>query len=387
MFLALRDLRFGKGRFALMGAVVALISLLLVMLTGLTAGLGTQNTAAFDRLGSEGVDRLVFGGISGHDPEVSLTQSEITVDQQREWQDAAGVASADALGITQHRIETEAGVTAVSLYGIDPASVDAPDGLADGQIVIGEDTAVDLAIAEGDTVSVAGNEFTVAAVMPTDYSAHSPVVWVALEDWQTATHAAPDVLGTVLAVRFTDAEAAQAAAATSGAAGSAAGSATAAALDPDEVTSAANTAAHTVDATIRDSYAALPAYQSEHGSLTTMQGFLYGISALVVVAFVSIWTIQRTREIAVLKALGASTRWVLRDALIQSGMVLAVGITLGTAAAFGLGLIAQQAVPFSVTTATVAVPAAGMMLLGLLGSAVAVARTVRVEPLVALGGN
>ena len=50
MYLALRDLRFAKGRFALMGGVVALITLLLVLLSGLTAGLGNQSTSAIAAL-------------------------------------------------------------------------------------------------------------------------------------------------------------------------------------------------------------------------------------------------------------------------------------------------------------------------------------------------
>ena len=54
MFLALRDLRFATGRFALMGCVVALISLLLVMLSGLTGGLAHQNTAALDSFDKTG---------------------------------------------------------------------------------------------------------------------------------------------------------------------------------------------------------------------------------------------------------------------------------------------------------------------------------------------
>ena len=39
MFLALRELRFARGRFALMGLVIALIAVLMVMLSGLSAGL------------------------------------------------------------------------------------------------------------------------------------------------------------------------------------------------------------------------------------------------------------------------------------------------------------------------------------------------------------
>ena len=52
VFLAIRDIRFAKGRFAMMGGVVALITLLLVMLSGLTAGLAEQSTSAIGKLGA-----------------------------------------------------------------------------------------------------------------------------------------------------------------------------------------------------------------------------------------------------------------------------------------------------------------------------------------------
>ena len=81
----------------------------------------------------------------------------------------------------------------------------------------------------------------------------------------------------------------------------------------------------------------LPAYSSEHGSLLMMQAFLYGIGALVVIAFLTVWSIQRTREVAILRALGASRGWVLRDALAQSAAVLLGGTALGLVLG-GLGL-------------------------------------------------
>lgn len=76
MFLALRDIRFAKGRFALMGGVVALISLLLVMLSGLTAGLGNQSTSAIADLGKGAagssttapVNQIVFGAPGKNTP-------------------------------------------------------------------------------------------------------------------------------------------------------------------------------------------------------------------------------------------------------------------------------------------------------------------------------
>ncbi|MGV0435788.1 FtsX-like permease family protein [Corynebacterium mastitidis] len=76
---------------------------------------------------------------------------------------------------------------------------------------------------------------------------------------------------------------------------------------------------------MRDSFGGLAAYQSERGSLLSIQGLLYGISALVILAFLSVWTIQRTRDIAVLRALGASRGYVLRDSLGQAALVLSAG--------------------------------------------------------------
>lgn len=50
MFIAWRELRFAKGRFALMGTVIVLITLLVGLLSGLTAGLGQQNISAIQSL-------------------------------------------------------------------------------------------------------------------------------------------------------------------------------------------------------------------------------------------------------------------------------------------------------------------------------------------------
>ncbi len=57
MFLALRDLRHARGRFALMTVVVALITFLVAFLAALTAGLGRASTSAVTDLP---VDRVVF---------------------------------------------------------------------------------------------------------------------------------------------------------------------------------------------------------------------------------------------------------------------------------------------------------------------------------------
>lgn len=375
MFLAIRDIRFAKGRFALMGGVVALITLLLVMLSGLTAGLGDQSTSAIDKLGaatestvpSKSVDSIVFGAPGTNEPKASFTESEITAAQVDSWKNRAGVQDAEALGISQTRFQavadgTGAGTTNVAVFGVAPDGRLAPSRVSADTVVIGKTVARDLSLNTGDRASVGGTELTVGAVVEDQWYSHTSVVWTALPTWAKLAHLTdPEQLGTVAAVTYKDG------------------------ATVDEA--AANVAAHTVSASRTGSFQALGSYKSENGSLTLMQAFLYGISALVIVAFLTVWTVQRTRDIAVLKAMGASGSYVLRDAITQAAIVLLAGAGIGGGIGILGGFFAAKAAPFLVTPATTLLPIIGIIALGLAGAALAVRRVTKVDALIALGGN
>lgn len=377
MFLAIRDIRFAKGRFALMGGVVALITLLLVMLSGLTAGLGDQSTSAIDKLGAGGgsgvaskaADSIVFGAPGATEPKASFTESEITAAQLDSWKNQAGVQDAEALGISQTRFQAVAadtgagtGTTNVAVFGVAPDGRLAPSRVAAGTVVIGKSVAKALSVNTGDRASVGGSELTVSAVVEDQWYSHTSVVWTALPTWSTLAHLTdPEQLGTVAVITYKDG----------------------AAVDE----AAANVAAHTVSASRTGSFQALGSYKSENGSLTLMQAFLYGISALVIVAFLTVWTVQRTRDIAVLKAMGASGGYVLRDAITQAAIVLLAGAGIGGGLGILGGFFAAQAAPFLVNPATTLLPILGIIALGLAGAALAVRRVTKVDALIALGGN
>jgi putative ABC transport system permease protein len=116
-----------------------------------------------------------------------------------------------------------------------------------------------------------------------------------------------------------------------------------------------------------------------------MRGFLFAISALVIGAFFTVWTIQRSGDVAVLKALGASTGFLLRDALGQAVVLLVAGTGLGTAVAAGVGAAVGGTVPFVLDASTVLVPALIMIALGAVGAALSIRRITSVDPLTALG--
>lgn len=370
MFVGWRDILFAKGRFTLIGATVALITLLLVMLTGLTGGLGNQNTESLEKMGA---DRFVFAP-SESGGKASFTDSAVTAGLQDEWQ-AAG-ASATPVGFLTGKVEGN-GATSMSLIAT-PAGSDLAEHTApliqgtepgDGQIALPTSVAEEIGATVGDTVTfsgtdvtVSGTDVTVSGITEDTFYSHTNAGWATTATWQNITHqreleGQDAVLGTVLAVT-----------------GSADYAATAEATGTQALTT-------------RESFAALPVYSSENGSLKTMQGFLYGISALVIISFLTVWTIQRTRDIAVMRALGASRAFLTKDALAQAAVILAVGAALGALVGWGLGTVAAGAVPFQLSALTIAGPAAGIWALGMGGALIALRRVATVDPMIALGGN
>lgn len=373
MFLAIRDIRFAKGRFTLMGGVVALITLLLVMLSGLTAGLGDQSTSAIDKLGSvhgsgvssKAVDRIVFGAPGTSEPKASFTESEVTAAQVEIWKHQGGVEDAEALGISQTRLQAvtvDTGTANVAVFGVEQDGGLAPSRVTADTVVIGDTVAAALSLSAGDKVNAGGTELTVSAIVEDQWYSHTSVVWTALPTWAKLAHLSdPNQLGTVAAITYKDG----------------------ASVDEDT----ANAAANTVSTSRTESFQALGSYKSENGSLTLMQAFLYGISALVIVAFLTVWTVQRTRDIAVLKAMGGSGAYILRDAITQAAIVLLAGAGLGGGLGILGGFFAAQAAPFLITPGTTLLPILGIITLGLAGAALAVGRVTKVDALIALGGN
>ncbi|MHB6910335.1 ABC transporter permease [Streptomyces sp. DB-54] len=358
MFVAWRDLRFAKGRFALMGTVVTLITVLVGLLSGLTAGLGRENTSAITALPA---DHLVFSAPAG-DGKPSFTDSRLPERTVREWAQVPGVRSADPLGIATTKAEGAGGKSAaVSVFGVRPGSRLAPSsGPGDGGVVLSEKAASTLGVRAGDRVALGGRKVAVTAVSGAAMYSHTPVVWASLDDWHRLSGSpggtqAPGA--TVLALSTT---------ATDGLA----------AADRRLDTRTVDTA---------DALTAIGSYSAENGSLQLMRGFLFAISALVIGAFFTVWTIQRSGDVAVLKALGASTRYLLRDALGQAVVLLVLGTGLGTALAAGVGAAVGGAVPFVLDPSTVLVPALIMIALGAVGAALSIRRITSVDPLTALG--
>ncbi|MFZ4842933.1 ABC transporter permease [Mycetocola saprophilus] len=361
MFVAWREIRFARGRFVLIASVVALITILVGFLTGLTAGLAGQNVSAVLGLGA---DRIVFSAPAHGEKDPSFGDSSITAAEAAAWTDAAGVTTAAPLGISQTRLSAGEKRAPAALFGIDPSTAGShflPAGTPmprPGTVVLGEGTAQTLGVHVGDTVSAFGEDLRVSTLIPDTWYAHSSVAWVTLPNWQSIMSAGGQpAWASVLAVSLDSS------------------------AQPDSIDSAT----HTVSRAPIPALLSIESFRSEIGSLLLIVAMLFGISALVIGAFFTVWTIQRGPDIAVLKALGARTGRLVRDTLGQALVVLVAGVGVGMLVTVGLGSLAGGAVPFVLSPLTIGLPALGLILLGLIGGAFALRPVLRSDPLAALG--
>lgn len=398
MFLALRDIVSARGRFSLISFVVGLITVLLVMLTGLTGGLAKHNTSALEALAPE---RYVF---TSDGP--SFQESQVTTSDVQEWQELVDADSqVTPLGTAQTRLEagsamgvavlglpagttvpapvvSGAGAAGTEIAGATGTGVAAEAGadsaapqeaqepqdviLGEDGIVVSHEIVAEAGVQPGETVEIGGVEQPVSAVVADEHYSHQPVVWASTQVWQQISRAHDDVVGTVLAVDTRDRHAG--------------------ALRDEEWQDAEYQTGDSA-ATVEDSFSGLAAYQSEQASLQLIQMLLYAISALVTVAFLSVWTIQRSRDLSVLRALGASPGYVWKDAMGQAAVVVGIGVVLGAGVGWAAGVWAGGSVPFDLQWTTIVVPAAGIWVLGMCGALVATRRVKKIDPASALEGK
>lgn len=365
MFLAWRDLVVARGRFLLVGSVIALLALLSTLLSGLATGLVDDGISGLRALP---VTHLAFQ----HGADSSFSRSTLTPEMAAEF--AVDGVEPTPVGVSFVNATSARGTSIdVALFGVDPggflaAESAAPAGTAgrapaptiDRGLVLSDELRDEVEV--GETFTIVGSDLSLPVVGFTfggSYG-HVPIAFTSLETWQRLVYGNdPQGRSSALALR----------------------------VDPDAGVdlAAIDEAAGTETGTKAQAFDGSPGYAAETATMSLIRGFLLVISALVVGAFFTVWTVQRTRQIGLLKGLGASTRYVLRDALGQLAVVLVAAITAGTLAGFALGGFVSDDVPFSLSVGSVLASAALLTLVGMSGSLVAIRRIARVDPAVSLG--
>ena len=379
MFLALRELRFARGRFALMGTVIALISVLVVLLSGLSAGLVNDGVS-----GLKAMPVTAFAFDEGTMKDNAFSRSVIDDDQLQTWQDAAGVAEAEPMGVNIINTATDEGTQIdLTLFGVDPEGFVAPAVSAGDELgplagIIVSEPLRDEGVEIGTVVTVDRLDLEFTVIGFTEGQAtfgHVDVAYVPLDTWRLMaagqTEPGPPTQEQVDGMEFSYA------------------SVVAVQVDDqaDVDFSTIDAQATTSTMTLTESFNASPGYEAETLTVGMIQVFLYVICGLVVGAFFMVWTIQRSHDIAVLRAMGASSRYLVRDSLTQAAILLVGFTVIGVALGVGLGSAMPDGMPFDLEARPIALASALTIVLGMVGAAIAVFRITRVDPLDALGGQ
>jgi putative ABC transport system permease protein len=123
VFLALRDLRFAKGRLVLVGTVIALVALMSTLLSGLANGLVDDSISGLRRLP---LAHLAFQPGA----ETTFSRSTPTTENLTQWLDVERV-DASPMGVSFFNAKTADGATIdMALFGIPPDSFLTPPGKA-----------------------------------------------------------------------------------------------------------------------------------------------------------------------------------------------------------------------------------------------------------------
>ena len=396
MFLAWREMLFARTRFLLMGLVLALTSILIVIISGLTAGLVNDGVSGLKAMNAE---TIAFE--EGTKTDSAFTRSVVDVTAAEDVAVADGVTEATPMGLTIVNAKNQDGTPVdLTLVGVDPGSFLAPGTAAAGDSVEGEtlpamaapgdraageptstphDVVVSATLKDeglniGDVITVERLETPLTIVGFADGQrtfGHVDIAYAPLDVWQEIHagardgEAAPD-----------DAYSQASVVVARGANG--------VVPDLDALSAATGLDARTLE----ESFDSSPGYGPETMTLSMIEWFLYIIAALVTGAFFLVWTIQRAGDIAVMRAMGATKGFLLRDSLGQAVVILALSIGVGVALALALGAgLEASPMPYATELAPVLTGAALLFVFGLIGASVAVFRVTRTDPLTALGEN
>lgn len=363
MYVAMRDLLAARGRFALVGLVIALVALMTTLLSGLAAGLVDDGISGLRKLP---LTQLAMEPASkGTFSRSVLTDANLTV-----WKNVEGV-DATPIGVSfANAKDSRGGTVSIALFGVAPGSFLAPN--SDAQQALSGKPGLVLShelkgqgIEVGDELVVAGSDtrLPVLGFTYTGSYGHVDIAFTQLSTWQQIFYG-DSARGrfSAIALRGSNGEPV-----------------------PKSSVAKADQGADTETLTKAEAYAGSPGYSGETQTMSLIRGFLLAISALIVGAFFTVWTVQRTRQIALLKALGASTSYVVRDALGQMAVVLLIATTIGASLASLLGLAIEGTdIPFRLEAIPILGSIALLFTLGLAGCLVAVRRITRVDPAGAL---
>jgi len=378
-YLAVREIWRNRGRFLLIGLVIALITLLVLFIAALGEGLGNGNREYISKLDAQMIayqdksDRIIAA-------------SRLSRDRLAAVRRVQGVADAGMLGTSSASllVSTDAVPLKVALLGVEPGRPGEPRVVQGRQfstalaqeVIIDQNTAIRSRLKVGDSLTLRVTQGTrdefftlrIAGVTSGQQYSLQPSVFVPFYTWDRVRPKSeaevnqPNPIANVILIRLTNP------------------------ADLPAVQARLSAQVDGIEAvTLNDAIQALPGYSAQQSTLNTQGGFTLFIGILVIGGFFQIQTLQKVNQIGVLKAIGASNPAVASASVIQILIVTAFGVAVGALLSFLFSLSFPPTVPIVFNGTKSAIAVVALLLIGVVGGLVSIRYAVRIEPLKALG--
>ncbi len=356
MFLALKELKYSKSKFALIISVIVLVSYLVYFLTSLAYGLASSYTNAVEKWQADEIVLTV-------DSNDSIMMSFMT---QADFDDTVVNGTKTKLGLFPAVISNPLADNVldsrlnVYFFGIDNDSFIKPEELSDltlsgNQVIVDEELKKE-GYELGDTFNVSGSDLVLEIIGFSTKSTYqtAPVIYMSLETWQVYrfnTNTPPNLFSGII-IRGN-----------------------AETINDDLLSYSIETYINT-----------LPGYTAQVLTFSVMIIFLIIIVAFVLGIFIYVLTIQKTSMFGVMKAQGISNGYIGGSVVVQTFILVAIGIFIGLVLTIITGIFLADIVPFAINLLFYIVITFAFFLFALFGALFSVNAVLKIDPLKAIGG-
>jgi putative ABC transport system permease protein len=405
--LSIKEMSFFKLRYLLIGFILFFLASLVFIISGLAHGLASDNSSAMVNMNAEGfyvsddsehrLDRSQLIGLNA--AELRENGGEVLGLQMKSMEITGQDARADVVvmginagGFLMPKVSEGAGLEAAPSGGGEGSSsgekVKASEGQSSsgeklkaaegekssGEGSVGVDSSVsthslqpfgavaditlkDEGVAIGDVLydSKTDTRFIVRGFVEGYSYSHAPALFIDVSAWE-AMLPGDNVYYNTVALQNTDAS-----------------DSVASLLDSAEL------------AAKDDIIAKIPGYKAEQSSLGMIVTFLLIIVVFVLGAFFYIMTIQKSNQFGILKAIGATNRFLILSTVIQviALSLLSIGLAIGFAAI--LKMVMPDGMPFVFDIGLITQYSLIMLGIALVGAGLSGAGIVKADPLQAMG--
>lgn len=351
MFLASKEIKRDKLRYSLIAGMIALLSYLMLVLSGLALGLANQNTSAINNWGATHI-------LLSKDADGQLRSSALTGTQLEAAKTNGKTAT---LSYTTTKLEKNGGGDSVNFLGIPPESFVAKNvPLTAGnmftqrhEIVVDQGFAKIHSLKVGDSVTLGTDKhsYKITGLAADAKLSVMPVVYGNQLDWNSIRPQAPTIKASAIIATAHFTEVPEGAAQLS----------------------------------ISDFVNKLPGYSAQNDTFTFMIIVLELVALIIIAVFLYIIVLQKLPNIAVLKAQGIPASFLVRSTIAQALLVVGAGLSVAILLTIATAFAIPPTMPMQFWLPLQGGISLGMLVMAVLGALIPARKIWRADPLELIG--